>query len=104
LTPDQVIEFNVNKNLVSNPASMTTHNGVIKIISSTSSDPGNPTPTPELRAWITHVANNGGTTEVEFSESTLSSGELSALSNACAAFEKYLSGKGICSCPATLGD
>jgi hypothetical protein len=102
VTPDQLIELSVQKDLTANP-----HNGriftsgVIKIISSVPShfpsgggaptaitggmneysngncDPTAPIPTPTLREWITHVRSitgvtGYGVTEVEFAYAPLS--------------------------------
>jgi hypothetical protein len=102
VTPDQLIELSVQKDLLANPDhNRVVRSGSIKIISSAPSvlatggtitpvtgsiaeyhnascDPGAPIPTPTLREWITHVRTIPGlvpvtgVTEVEFSYAPLS--------------------------------
>jgi hypothetical protein len=119
VTPDQLIELHVQRDLLSNPNNpRVVHNGAIKIISSAPAsgtsdkcNPGAPNPTPELREWITHVRNipavgaglaTVGVTEVEFSFADLSTGEESFLASACSQIQNGSTGSGVCSCPGTL--
>lgn len=119
ITPDQLLQFDVDNDLVANPANGTyAHSGAIKIISSAvgagnKCDPGHPTPTPTLRAWITHYnfvyffnepTPFAFATETQFSDPGLCPSELSFLARTCAAFEAALSGSGICSCPTVASD
>jgi hypothetical protein len=83
-------------------------NGVIKIVSDagTNCDPTSPIPTPDLRAFATHLQSPDGgklvTTEAEFQGAALQQDELTFLGQACS-FVLFLgSGKGSCSCPNTL--
>jgi hypothetical protein len=64
-----------------------------------------PAPTPDLRAWATHVnANTIGNptenafdvTETRFADAPLSSGELAEASGRCAAIQANDSGHGLC--------
>jgi hypothetical protein len=56
VTPDGVLSESVNKNLTANPLTgILPTRGVIKVISSSSSDPTAPAPTIGLRAWGTHI-------------------------------------------------
>jgi hypothetical protein len=100
--------LSVRSNLTSNPltGSVAT-NGVIKIVSAAVNnspcDPtSNVTPTPNLRAWVTHIQNPVGTaypiTETESSDSTLGATELANLQAQCAFVNILGSGQGICSC------
>src|ERR1700732_5640007 len=91
-------------------------NGVIKIVSAAiNNSPCDPTsnvkPTPNLRAWGTHVQNpNPATptvfpvTETEFSDSTLGATELANLQAQCAFINILGSGHGICTCAADMID
>lgn len=56
VTPDGVLSESVDKNLTANPLTgILPKRGVIKVISSSSSDPTAPVPTIGLRAWGTHI-------------------------------------------------
>ena len=107
-TPDGLRTFNVKTDLTSNPLTgAPPNNGDIKIVAAAVNnspcDPtGNVTPTPSLRGWATHIQNKIGTTfpitETEFSDATLSAGELASLQSDCYFAVRLGSGKGICSC------
>jgi hypothetical protein len=103
--------YSVSTNLASPARTLTgeyTPSGVIKIVSAPYPGYCDPTsaykPTPNLRAWATHVQNKVGTafpvTETEFSDSTLGATELSNLQAQCAFINILGSGYGICSCGA----
>ena len=57
ITSDGLLSESVNKELTANEFTGRGQiaRGVIKVISSTSSDPTNPRPFPGLRAWATHI-------------------------------------------------
>lgn len=100
--------LSVRSNLTSNPLTgVVSTNGMIKIVSSTPASSGcdpssNVTPTPNLRAWVTHIGNVVGSaypiTESESSDSSLGTTELSNLQAQCAFVHILGSGHGICSC------
>ena len=105
--------LSVNYNLNANPLTgVRPASGVIKIVSAAVNnspcDPtANVTPTPNLRAWATHIQNPVGVvgapasypiTETEFSDSTLGATELANLQAQCAFIGILGSGHGICSC------
>ena len=104
-TPNNLDTLSVNYDLTSNPLTSTIpQNGVIKIVSAAVNnapcDPtANVTPTPDLRAWATHIQNYYGTvTETPFLDATLSIQELAALQSQCAFIGILGSGHGVCSC------
>ena len=111
LTPDSLLTLDVNTNLTNNsntPGTLT--NGTIKIVSANGApncNPGNvafPTktgaamPTPAIRAWGTHIQNQGYVTETDFQDATLSTGEIAHLSGLCRAIMSNSSGYGMCTC------
>ena len=106
ITPDGLVTLSVNNDLTDNPLTpVVPTTGDIKIVSSNgtpSCNPSKPVPTAGIRAWATHIqANSGGynfETETEFSDSSLSVGELNHLANTCRSNQKNGSGFGICSC------
>ncbi len=107
LTPDGLRTFSVTKNLTANPLTVVTTTGDIKIVAAAVNNApcdatANVTPTPSLRAWATHIQNKVGTaypiTETDFSDATLSAGELSSLQADCYFVNRLGSGRGICSC------
>jgi len=107
ITANGLLTLSVNNNLTGNPLTgfPPPRNGVIKIISDNRSncDATSPVPTPDVRAWATHLQAPGGaalvTTEDEFLGANLQQDELSFLGQACS-FVLFLgSGKGRCSCP-----
>ena len=69
--------------------------GVIKVISSSSLDPTNVTPTAGLRGWATHIQgpnkNVYSITETTFADSNLANAEKALLQNLCY-FDALLSG------------
>ena len=108
-TPDGLRTFSVLNDLTNNPLTgQIPNNGDIKIVSAALNnspcDPSaNVTPTPTLRAWATHIQNKVGrvyypTTETEFSDATLSAGELANLQADCYFIGRLGSGHGICTC------
>jgi hypothetical protein len=102
ITPDGLLTLSINNNLVSNPLTpVTLTTGAIKIVSSTgypTCNPGKPTPVTGIRAWGTHIQAGGVVTETEFTDSTLSAGELTLLKNRCNSILNNGSGFGVCSC------
>lgn len=103
LTPDEIITGSVGPTLLANPANgVTLTNGVIKIISDSACNPGKPTPTPTLRAWITEIREINSVyyaEEDEFQFAPLSTAEESFLATACQDFINYYEGSGTCTCP-----
>jgi hypothetical protein len=125
LTPDGLRTFSINADLTSNTANgqvLTT--GVVKVISATlnpnpshpswgqcdptggysfTSGHGNIAPTPDLRAWATHIQSRGPSgsypaTAEEFQDSTLAAWELAYLQKACFGIRQLGSGRGVCRC------
>ncbi len=101
ITPDGLLSESVDKNLTANSLSGKVNTrGVIKVISSASSDPTNAVPTPGLRGWSTHIQDWPKTTfqvtEDPLADSNLSSSEQTVLQQLCY-FDALLSGKP-CSC------
>ena len=107
-TPDGLRTFDVRTNLTTNPLTgVVSNNGDIKIVAAAvNNSPCDPTanvhPTRTLRAWGTHIQNAVGTaypiTETEFSDATLSAGELASLQADCYFANRLGSGRGICTC------
>ena len=103
-SPNNLDTLSVNSDLTSNPLTSTTPvTGVIKIVAAP--DPGfcDPTspyvPTPDLRAWATHIQSAAGAiTETQFLDAPLSGAELSALQSQCAFIGILGSGHGVCTC------
>jgi hypothetical protein len=88
-----------------------THKGVIKVISSSSSDATNPKPTAGLRGFATHIQRavpdwrNGldgsgafFVTEAPFADSNLAAGEQAYLGELCKFAIILGSNRGVCSC------
>ena len=105
LTPDGLRTLSVNADLTSNPLTgVTLNTGVIKLVSTVDngSCPAYPysiTPTPALRAWVTHIENNNfAVTETNAADAALSGNEVSRLQGQCRAIWLDGSGKGQCSC------
>jgi hypothetical protein len=108
VTPNGLMTFSVRNNLTSNPLTgVHVPTGVIKIVSAAiNNSPCDPTsnvkPTPNIRAWVTHIQNPVGAaypvTETESSDSTLGATELANLQAQCAFVNILGSGAGICSC------
>lgn len=133
ITPNGLLKLSVNNNLTKNPANgKTLTSGVIKLISvlpSTSTTPpptgsdagcdpsggvlnGNPqnvVPTPALRAWATHLEDNGALSESPFQAASLSATELALNQLSCLFIEGSSiipgigSGTGLCSCTNEAG-
>jgi len=118
VTPDGLLSESIDKNLRNPVNDLTgrqeTYAGVIKLISSASTDPTNNVPTPGLRAWGTHIQattnvasynpktnpNKGPwfVTETAFADSNLVSAEQTALQDSCSFAITLGSGYGICTC------
>ena len=117
ISSDGLLELSVNRNLTSNPFNgVKPTDGDIKIVSALANDffsgvecdptgggktPSgtyalNIVPTPDLRAWSSHLQTGGFTTEDEFQDATLSSGELKSLQEECYGIANVGSGFGIC--------
>ncbi|MGB7824479.1 MAG: hypothetical protein WBL22_19970 [Candidatus Sulfotelmatobacter sp.] len=103
VTPDGLLSESVNVNLTANALTgKKPTRGVIKVISSSSSDPTSDVPTTGLRVWSTHVQRATATagafyvTETKAADSNLSSGEQALLQNLCY-YDSLLSGLP-CSC------
>ena len=104
-SPNDLNTLSVDYDLTSNPLTSTIPvTGVIKIVSAPYPgfcDPTSPyVPTPDLRAWATHVQSSGpyAITETPFLDAPLSGAELSALQSQCAFIGILGSGHGLCSC------
>jgi hypothetical protein len=78
--------------------------GSIAIIADSACNAANPTPTPDLRAWATHVnldpintaAGGYDVTETEALDTPLSTGELAEAASRCAFLRVNSTGHGIC--------
>src|SRR5271157_5900974 len=114
-SPNDLNTLSVDYDLTSNPLTSTVPTtGVIKIVSAPYPgfcDPTSPyVPTPDLRAWATHIQNPVDVgapaqpygyfpiTETQFLDAPLSGAELSALQSQCAFIGILGSGHGLCSC------
>ena len=108
ITANGLLILSVNRDLTDNPLTgwPPPSDGVIKIVSDNQAncDPTSPVPTPDLRAWATHLQSPNGsylvTTEEEFAGAALQQDELSFLGQACSFVQFLGSGKGVCSCGA----
>ncbi|HXZ78455.1 MAG TPA: hypothetical protein VEG30_00890 [Terriglobales bacterium] len=105
ITANGLLILSLNYDLNDNPLTgfPAPRDGVLKIVSDNGAncDPTSPVPTPDLRAWATHLQNPGGvlvTTETEFQAATLQQDELSFLGTACSFVQFLGSGKGTCEC------
>jgi len=104
LTPDGLRTLSINSDLTSNPLTgVVLNTGVIKVVSTVPVGGACPlptsfTPTPALRAWVTHIENNGSVTETNAQDATLSGNEQYRLSAQCTAIKLDGSGAGVCSC------
>src|SRR5271157_2374897 len=102
-TPNNLDTLSVDYDLTANPlTSVVPTTGVIKIVSAAINnfpcDPtANVTPTPDLRAWATHIQYDA-ITETQFLDATLSAQELAALQSQCAFIGILGSGHGVCQC------
>ena len=112
-SPNDLNTLSVDNDLTSNPLTSTIPTaGVIKIVSAPLNgsvcDPTSSItpPTPDLRAWATHIqsqciySDDSGyaITETPFLDAKLSSPELDALQSQCAFIGILGSGHGICTC------
>ena len=96
ITPDGLLSESVKSNLTANPITgKVPTRGVIKVISSSSLDPTNVTPTAGLRGWATHIQgptkNVYSITETAFADSNLANAEENLLQNLCY-YDALLSG------------
>ena len=120
-TSDDLRTFSVNSDLTGNPTNgILPVVGVIKLLSAAPNTasggcdptggaslrgfPNNIKPTPDLRAWQTHIFFTGRflTTETEVQDATLSAGELTTLQRTCFGIRNLGSGRGICKCGSGL--
>jgi len=100
LSPDGLRTLSVNADLTSNPLTgVTLSTGLIKIVSTTGTNPARLAPTPAIRSWATHIQNaNFAVTETASQDATLSAAEVGRLNIQCFAVQLDGSGHGICSC------
>jgi len=119
VTSDGILSESVNKQLTAYEFSIRSElsRGVIKVISSSSSDPTDPVPSPGLRGWATHIqattttfSGSAGSnakavgsgpwfvTEEPLADSNLSAIELSNLGTLCGYGLTLGSGWGYCPC------
>jgi hypothetical protein len=105
ITPDGVLSEDVKTELTSNPLTgRVPSRGVIKMLSSTTSDPTHVTLRAGVRGWATHIQRatpTSGTyygTETTFTDSTLGATEFSELQALCAFAEVLGSGQGTITC------
>ena len=108
ITSDGLLSESVNRQLTSDEFTGRGEmsRGVIKLVSSSSSDPTSPAPAPGLRAWGTHIqaAQNlperspWYVTETKFADANLSKTELLNLGQTCSFGITIGSGYGICPC------
>jgi hypothetical protein len=103
ISADGINSESVNKNLTANPLTgRFLHVGVIKLISSSTSDPTAVYPRAGLRPWGTHIqavaAKTWAVTETQFADSNLASSEQTMLQNLCYYAIILGSGTGTISC------
>jgi hypothetical protein len=102
LTPDGLRVLDVNKDLTSNPNNglfSLSGTGVIKVASSSHSDPGAAIVFKgTILGWGTHENYKGAITETTSQKVTVSQGEANRLAAVCSIIESNSSGAGICSC------
>jgi hypothetical protein len=103
ISADGINSESVNKNLTANPLTgRFLHVGVLKLISSSTSDPSRTSPTAGLRPWSTHIqavaAKTWAVTETKFADSNLTAGEQTLLQNLCYYAIILGSGSGTISC------
>lgn len=101
-TPDGIVSESVQKELTNNPLTGRVPKvGVIKVISSSTSDPTATKPTAGMRGWATHIQGTTKTaqiTETRFADSNLTASEQTLLQNLCYYAQILGSGTGVCSC------
>jgi hypothetical protein len=102
ITPNGLLTLRVSR-LTNNPGDHAGNpvSGSIGIISDSACDPTAPVPTPDLRAWATHVNFDTATsgydvTETEALDTPLSAGELTEASTRCGFIRVNGSGAGRC--------
>jgi hypothetical protein len=101
LTPDGLRTLSINKDLTSNPLTgpPLLSTGLIKIVSSSSSNPAKLAPVAAVRGWGTHIQDaTFAETETAAQDATLSLSEEWRLNDGCSAIHLDGSGHGICSC------
>jgi len=102
LTPDGLRTLDVNNDLTSNPNNglfSLSGTGVIKVASSSGSNPGAPIVFKgTILGWGTHENHNGYVTETNSQKVSVSQGEATRLAFVCSIIESNSSGAGICSC------
>jgi hypothetical protein len=99
ITADGLNSESVNNNLVSNPLTgRFLTRGVIKVISSSTSDPTATNPTAGLHGWATHVQASSDVSETLLASSNLASSEQTLLQTLCYYTGILGSGQGICNC------
>ncbi len=110
LSPNDLRTLSVNSNLTGNPLTdVTNTTGSIRVVSAEETSGYCPTPYKDItpvsytvRTWSTHIQNVSSDTysitETAGQDATLSSSELTALTNGCYAIHLDGSGHGICTC------
>jgi len=109
ISPNGILSESVDSNLMNNTLTggyEETTRGVIKIISSTSSDPTNNVLAPGLHGTMTHIQLYATLTDVAgylitettLADSNLASAEQQSLQTMCGFVEYLGSGQGVCSC------
>ena len=103
VSPNGLLTLSVNNNLTSNPLTgRIPARGVIKTVSSTTSDPTHVTIRAGQREWLTHIQRGVspafGITETTMTDSTLGASEFSTLQADCSFAIVLGSGQGVCSC------
>lgn len=101
ITPDGLLSESVQKELTANPLTgKVPTRGVIKVISSSTSDPTNTAPVAGLRGFATHIQaaakSTFAITETRLADSNLSAAEQALLQNLCY-YDAQLSGQP-CAC------
>lgn len=104
VSPNGLLTLSVNRNLTSNPLTgRVPSRGVIKTVSSTTSDPTHVTIRAGQREWLTHIQKGAtataySVTETDLKDSTLGASEFSSLQADCSFAITLGSGQGTCSC------
>ena len=100
LSPDGLRTLSVNTDLTSNPLTgVLLHTGLMKIVSTTGTNPSKLYPVAAVRSWATHIQNsNFVVTETASQDATFSAAEQTRLNSECSAIQLDGSGHGICSC------
>ena len=101
ITADGLLSESVQTELTANPLTgKVPTRGVIKVISSSTSDPTSTAPTPGLHGWSTHIQSASkttyATTEEELGDANLTAAEQTLLQNLCF-YDAQLSGQP-CTC------